>query len=80
MFDHGGDGDRPAGLNVGRNIGELRERLLRDLLNEDVKNPAAGQADCEGVIVADAVALQHGVAVIDDLLRKSVDRRLHTAS
>jgi hypothetical protein len=80
MFDHRCDGNGTAGLDVGRNISELRERLLRHLLYEDIENPTARQADSKGIVVADAVALQHGVAVIDHLLRKRINRRLHAAS
>ena len=80
MFDHRGDGNGAAGLDIGRDVSELRECLLRHLLYEDIENPTARQADSEGVVVADAVALQHRVAVIDHLLRKRVDRGLYAAS
>ena len=59
VLDDGGDGDRAAGLEVGGEVLELGEGLARDLLDVDVEDAAAGQADRERVVVGDAVALQH---------------------
>ena len=50
------------------------------LLDEHVDDPAAGQADGERVVVADAVALQHRTAVREDLLAELVDRALDAAA
>jgi hypothetical protein len=63
MLNHCGDGYRAAGLNVCCDVSQLREGLLRHLLDEDVQNPAAGQAYRERVVVAYAVALQHRTTI-----------------
>ena len=80
MLDHGGDGDRPRGLDVGRDLGQLGEGLLRHLLHEDVQDPAAGETDREGVVVGDPVPLEHWLAVGHDLLREVIDRVLHASA
>ena len=70
---------RPA-LDVGRHRAELGEALLVDDLDEDVEDAAAGQADRERVLVADAVALQHRLPVGHHLLGQLVDRALDAAT
>src|SRR5215217_8581152 len=80
MFDDGGDRHWAASVDIGRNIGQLGECLLRHLLDKDVQNSATGQADGERIVVADAVALEYGVAVCYHLLREGIDRRLHTTT
>ena len=80
MFDNCCDGHRAAGLDVGCNVSQLWKSLLRHLLDEDVEDPAAGQANRERVVVADPVALQDGVAVCDHFLRKRIDRGFHAAA
>src|SRR3954465_4993265 len=49
-------------------------------LDEDVQDAAAGQADGEGVVVADAVPLQGHLAGLDGVLRLLVDRALDAAA
>ena len=46
----------------GGQVAQLGEQLAADRLDEDVQDPAAGQADREGVVVADPVALQDRLA------------------
>ena len=41
-----------------RDAGELRPRLVVDPLDENLEDAAAGQADREGVVVADAICLE----------------------
>ena len=61
MLDDGGQGDRAPGLEVVGDLLELGEGLAVHLLDIHVEDAAAGQADGEGVIVGDAVPLQHGL-------------------
>ena len=80
VLDDGHQRDRAAGLDVGGHLAELREGGARDLLDEDVEDAAAGQADGEGVVVGDAVALEHGLAGGDDGLGQLVDGALDAAA
>ena len=59
MLDDRGDRDRTAGLDVGRDVLQLGECLAADLLDVHVEDPAAGEADGEGLVVGDAVPLEH---------------------
>src|SRR5262249_20911346 len=59
---------------------ELGKGVLRDLLDEDVEDAPTGQPDGICVVVADAVALEHGVAGLDDLLPELVDGALDAAA
>ena len=52
----------------------------RHRLDEDVEDPAAGQADGERVVVGDAVPLQDRPPGRDDLLGQVVDRALDAAA
>ena len=76
MLDDGGEGDGAAGLDVVGDVAELGVGLLGDLLDVDVEDAAAGEADRKGVVVADAVALQLGSPAGDDLVGRLVDRAL----
>ena len=58
---------------------EVRKRLARHRFDEDVQNAAAGETDREGVVVADAVALQPGDAGVRHLDRRFIDGRLDAA-
>lgn len=69
-----------AGLDVRRHLTELRERRARDRLDEDVEDPAAGQADRYRVVVAHAIALQHGPPGRDHLLAQLIDRTLDAST
>src|SRR5680860_618806 len=80
MRDDGGDGNRPVVLDVIGYLAQLGESLPAHLLHEHVEDPAAGESDCEGVVVADAVPLQHWLARLDDRLGELVDRALDTAA
>ena len=61
-------------------LAELGERLPGDRLDEHVEDAAAGQADGERVVVADAVALERRHAGLDDVLGLLVDRALDAAA
>jgi hypothetical protein len=50
MIDKGRDGNGPAGVYVGRHLAELGEGVAVDLLDVDVEDGAAGEADGEGVV------------------------------
>ena len=80
VVDDRGDGDRATGVDGVGDGAELGEGLRRDRLDEDVEDAAAGQADREGVVVGDAVPLQHGGARGHDLLAELVDRALDAAA
>ena len=62
---------------IASNCGKV---LPRHRLGEDVDDPAAGQADGERVVVADAVALQLGLPGCDDLVGEFVDGGLDAAA
>ena len=61
-------------------LAQLRVRRPVDPLDEDVDDPAAGESDCEGRLVAHAVPLQHRLARREDLLAELVDRALDAAA
>ena len=77
VADQGGDRDRAARTDGVGHVAELGEAGPVDLFDEDVDDPAAGQPDGEGVVVADPVALQHRVSVVPGALGEFVDRTLH---
>src|SRR5258708_21186152 len=79
-FDYCRDRDRLVGPDCGGDIAEIWITLLADRLDQDVDNSAAGQADTEGGIVADAVPLKHRHAGRDHIGRQFVDRSLDAAS
>src|SRR6185312_10271499 len=78
--DHGGGGDRDAGLDRGGDLPHLGEGLPADRLDEDVDDAAAGQADGEGGVVADPVALQHGLPGGGDFARQIIDGAVDAAA
>jgi hypothetical protein len=78
--DHGGDRDRLVGLYRGGDLGQFGEPLLVDRLDENVDDPAAGQADGEGVVVADPVALKDRLAASHDRRGQLVGRALDAAA
>ena len=80
MLDHYGDGDWPTGSDVGGDVLELGEGLLVDAFDEDVDDPAARQADGEGVVVGHAVPLEHRYAGPEDLLPEVEHCSLHAAA
>ena len=71
MLDHRRHRDRPAGLDVGGDVAELGEGLLRHGLDPDVEDASARETDGVGVLVADAVPLQCRGPRLDDLLASS---------
>ena len=79
MVDHGGDRDGPPCGDVGSHHVELGKGLPGDRFDEDVENAAAGETDREGVVVADAVALQPGDAGGRHLDGRLIDGRLDAA-
>ena len=80
VLDDRGDGHRAAGRDVVGDGAELGEGLPRDRLDEDVEDAAAREPDGEGVVVGDAVPLEHRGAALDHLLRQLVDGPLDTAT
>ena len=78
--DDGGDRDRFLGGDAARDAVELRPRLVVDALDEHLEDPAAGQADGEGVVVADPVGLVAREPVGEDLLAELVQRTLDAAA
>src|SRR6187200_716785 len=80
MFHDSHNGNWPAGVDVRGYLRQLGKSLLRHFLDENIENPAAGKADCERIVVAHAIALQHGMAAADHILREGIDRRLHAAA
>src|SRR4029077_16261251 len=59
---------------------ELRVTLLTDRLDEDIDDPAAGQAHAEGRVVTDAVPLEHWLAPRDHVASQLVDPPLDAAA
>jgi len=80
VLDHRGDRDGAARLDVLGDRTELGEALGAHGLDEDVEDAAAGQPDGDGVVVADAVALEHRSPAGHHRLRQLVDGRLDTAA
>jgi hypothetical protein len=80
VLDDRADGHGSAGLDVGRDLLQLREVLLVDALDEHIHDAAARQPDGEGVVVAHPVPFQRGHAVGHHLLRRLVDRALDAAA
>src|ERR687886_516210 len=78
--DAGDDGDRLVPRDRLGHLAEPGEGLPRHRLDEDVEDPAAGQPDGEGVVVADAVPLEGRDAGLDDVLGLLVDRTLDAAA
>ena len=76
--DHGGDRHRLLALHRGGQVTQLGEQLTADRLDEHVQDAAAGQADREGVVVADPVGLQGRPAARDDLAAQLVHGALDT--
>ena len=66
--DDGGDRHRLLRGDAGGDAVELRPGLLVDALDEDLEDPPAGQAHGEGIVVADSIGLQPGLAVGQHLL------------
>ena len=80
MVDHRRHRDRTMQGDGVRDRGQLREGGTRHRLGEDVDDSAARQADGEGVVVGDAVALQLGPSGLDHLTGQLVDRGLDAAT
>ena len=78
--DHGGHGDRLARGDRGGHLTELRVALLADRLDEDVDDAAAGEADRQRGVVADAVALQHRLPGLEHLLGELIHRALDASA
>src|SRR5215472_830117 len=79
-FDHGRDRDRLACPDRSRDIAEVWIAFLANRLNQDVDDSAAGQADAERSIVADAVPLKDGRPGRDHIGREFVDGSFDAAS
>ena len=60
----------------GRHVAQPREALPADRLDEELDDPAAGEPDVEGGVVADAVGLQHRLPGLRTPLAPVRTRRL----
>ena len=80
MGDHRGNRDRPMPGDVVGDGAQLGKGSSRYRLDEDVEDATAGEPDGEGVVVADAVALQPRLPVAHNVIGEFVDRTLDTAA
>ena len=79
-LDHAGHRDGLARGDRRRHVPEFRVQLAADRLHQQVQDAAAGQADRERVVVADAVGRQHRLPGLADLLGHLVHGPFHATA